>query len=448
MYCGTQLNDNDRFCHKCGKPCVPQPQQHQPQYQTQTQYSFSEDWNRFFDKLDSYLSSRQNFEKEYNSICRKAKNQEYDNPNSSACFYYMAAVLCYFYYDEDSNISEDEKILIFGMGESAIKTALSLLKDEEFFTMSLVYELIGLQRKIIDSSSTPEFVYKKLQSIKQTCPPVESIENTLIKNEALREWFNNAYYEVLLMLLVLEREEMEANLELKAQCATELKNSSGLYDQMVAYAYLADALFDMGKYSEAQRYAVLGKDLLGTLPNYDNDDSTHFYWGMCWCIYARCQEEAGEMEYAMTLIEKGASLGIPWCVKELERLKQNNRMKKTEKLDGGMSLTEQERKEYAGRINSQFSMEIEDVWELEKYPQSLMAIGRVWSGRIKSGEAVVVVDGVKRQETTVFGVGMFDKKLDVAEAGDACGIMLQSIDAESLHPGSVIYKLSEFKKKQ
>ena len=405
------------------------------------QYNFSSDWDQFFDKLDLSLSNRQNFEKEYNSICRKAKNQEYDNPNSSACYYYMAAVLCYFYYDGNSDISEDEKKQAFGMGESAIKTALSLLEDEEFLTMSLVFELFGLQRKIIDSSSAPKSIYKKLQSIKQACPPIESIENALIKNEALREWFNNAYYEVLLMLLVLEREEMEANLELKEQCASELKNSSGLYDQIVAYAYLADALFDMGKYSEAQRYAVLGKDLLGTLPKYDNDDNTHFYWGMCWCIYARCQEENGEMDYAMSLIEKGISIGIPWCEKELERLK-HNKMNSLEKLDGSMSLTEQERKEYDNRINSPFSMEIEDVWELEEYPENPMALGRIWSGVIKAGDKVEVVDDGKKYEAAVFGIAMFDKILEKGEAGDACGIMLVGVDVDRVQIGSMIRKLS------
>ena len=73
------------------------------------QYNFSEDWNRFFDNIDSYLISRQNFEKEYNSIYRKAKNQEYSNTNSAACYYYMAAVLCHFYYYELEENHDSDK---------------------------------------------------------------------------------------------------------------------------------------------------------------------------------------------------------------------------------------------------------------------------------------------------------------------------------------------------
>lgn len=282
------------------------------------QYNFSEDWDQFFDKLDSYLDNRQNFEKEYNSICRKAKNQEYDNPNSSACYYYMAAVLCYLYYD-NPDTSSDETDRIVEMGGFAIKAALDLLhEDEEFLVLSLAFEVLELIQKIDDAKETPKFIFKKLHSIEQICPPIESIENTLIKNEALRKWFNEAYDDVLYNLLV--QKNMELDLGFKVECASELKSSSSIANQLVAYAYLADALFNMGNYAEAQRYAVLGKDILGSISEYNNDDFGDFYWGMCWSIYARCQEEAGDIDFAITLLEKGAALGIPWCKKEIERL--------------------------------------------------------------------------------------------------------------------------------
>ena len=122
---------------------------------------------------------------------------------------------------------------------------------------------------------------------------------------------------------------------------------------------------------------------------------------------------------------------------------KNKKMNSIEKLDGGMSLTEQERKEYAERINSPFSMEIEDVWELENYPQNPMTVGRVWSGIIKKGDRVVIIDDGKRHEAVVFGIGMFDKILDEAEAGDACGILLQGVGIEELQIGSIIHKVSK-----
>ena len=183
-------------------------------------------------------------------------------------------------------------------------------EDEEFITMSLIFDLLFLKHNRQDIPG----LFRKLQSIKKECPPIESMEETLIKTEALRDWFNNAYYDTIFEILF--NWEVEDDLKLKEGLAKELINSSNQFDQEVGYANLADALFDMGNYQEAERYAILGKDIYGNLSEYDQ--SKHFYWGMCWHIYAKCQREAGDMDFAMALFEKGASLGIPWCAKELE----------------------------------------------------------------------------------------------------------------------------------
>ena len=136
---------------------------------------------------------------------------------------------------------------------------------------------------------------------------------------------------------------------------------------------------------------------------------------------------------------------------EPAKTKSNNNqneatMNDYEKMDGGMSLTEQENKEYVSRMNLPFSMEIRDVWELENYPQKPMALGRVWSGYIdieKDNKVVIVNDGNK-YEATVFGTVMFNKLLGYAEAGDACGIMLEGVGVDDLEVGAVIYKQSEY----
>jgi hypothetical protein len=282
------------------------------------QYNFSEDWNRFFDNVDSYLISRQSFEKEYNSICRKAKNQEYSNTSSAACYYYMATVLCRFYYYEIEENSNSDKEYAVELGKKAIQSARRFLnEDEEFKTMSLIFDLLFLKHNRQDIPG----LFRKLQSIKIECPPIESMEETLIKTEALRDWFNNAYYDTIFEILF--NWEVEDDLKLKEGLAKELINSSNQFDQEVGYANLADALFDMGNFQEAERYAILGKDLYGNLSEYDH--SKQFYWGMCWHIYAKCQRETGDIDFAMALFEKGASLGIPWCEKDLENLKQTTK---------------------------------------------------------------------------------------------------------------------------
>ena len=136
---------------------------------------------------------------------------------------------------------------------------------------------------------------------------------------------------------------------------------------------------------------------------------------------------------------------------EPNKTKSDNNQNETtmndyEKMDGGMSLNEHERKEYSSRMNSPFSMEIRDVWELEKYPHKPMVLGRVWSGiiDIEKDNKVVIVNDHNTYEATVFGTVMFNKLIGYAEAGDACGIMLQGVDADDLQVGSIIYKASEY----
>lgn len=143
-------------------------------------------------------------------------------------------------------------------------------------------------------------------------------------------------------------------------------------------------------------------------------------------------------------------------LEELKEKKSNHNkqsetaMKYYEKLDAGTSLTEKERKDYATRIQSPFSIKIEGVHEVEKYPEIPMIVGRIWSGVIGKNDRVVVVDDEQENEAIVFGIGIYNpvlKKfmlLDEAEAGDACGILLQGVDADDLQEGAFIYKLSEY----
>lgn len=143
-------------------------------------------------------------------------------------------------------------------------------------------------------------------------------------------------------------------------------------------------------------------------------------------------------------------------LEELKEKKSNHNkqsetaMKYYEKLDAGTSLTEKERKDYATRIQSPFSIKIEGVHEVEKYPEIPMIVGRIWSGVIGKNDRVVVVDDEQENEAIVFGIGIYNpvlKKfmlLDEAEAGDACGILLQGVDVDDLQEGAFIYKLSEY----
>ena len=121
-----------------------------------------------------------------------------------------------------------------------------------------------------------------------------------------------------------------------------------------------------------------------------------------------------------------------------------------EKMDAGMSLTEEQRKDYRTRANDPFSMKIGRVWQLENPPKP-MALGRVWSGRINTAEdnRVVIVDAQgKRKYAEALGVRLLNKIYYEAEFGDACGIILDRVDFDDLEIGATIYLASEHDRTQ
>ena len=161
----------------------------------------------------------------------------------------MATVLCRFYYYEIEENNNSDKEYAVELGKKAIQSARRFLnEDEEFITMSLIFDLLFLKHNRQDIPG----LFRKLQSIKKECPPIESMEETLIKTEALRDWFNNAYYDTIFEILF--NWEVEDDLKLKEGLAKELINSSNQFDQEVGYANLADALFDMGNYNSRIDY--------------------------------------------------------------------------------------------------------------------------------------------------------------------------------------------------
>ena len=399
---------------------------------------FGTDWNRFFDNLDSYLNGRQILESEYNTICRKAQNQKYDNPNASACYYYMASVLCYLFYDNTDNSIVDREYAVL-LGKSSINSAKQLLQDDdEFKTLSLVFELLDL----VKSESNPQAIFQKLLEIRRKCPSIESIENTLIKNESLREWFDDAYYDILFTKLA--EEALENDLELKAKYAKELTNSSNEFFQIFAHAFLADALYDEGKYGEAKRYAKLGMDIVA-LSEYDHDDGMSRCWGMCWTIYARSQEKLGDMNDALDMFDKGASLGIPWCKQDLERLKpkiennhtDNNNVTHAEQ-EGLVLKGYFEGNPYYGHSIPQgtpFRMKAEGVFTIENI--GIVISGHVESGEIRPLDTVYLIDDTHKTKTTINKIEMFKKFVPYAEYGDYCGIVVNG-NIDWLHEGVLV----------
>jgi len=124
--------------------------------------------------------------------------------------------------------------------------------------------------------------------------------------------------------------------------------------------------------------------------------------------------------------------------------KKKTNMEDFRKMDGGMSLTEQERQDYLTRMRDPFSMQIGDVWSVELDGEERpVALGRVWSGALNSKKVVIVDVEGNKVYATVRAVTLFNKVFrdidGLPESGDACGIFLDDVDFEELKIGSTIH---------
>lgn len=277
---------------------------------------FSSLWNIFCNNIDSYTNNRRNVELVSEEISKRMEYEEYMNPNDTSLYAFMGGVLCYMYYENST--SESGQVWARQNGKKFIRMALKHRpQDEEFKVLSYIFDLIELTQV---ERNVQKF-FDATQRINKQCPAIESISDTLLKNDFLRDWYNTAYYQALYKLSW--EHDVDYNIPLKIEVATALKNSQFELAQLMALFMLADANFDSGNYQEAERYAVLGKDRIDNVTVYDRENTSHFLWGLCWNIYAQCQEKCGEVDFAFTLFERGSQLGIPECMQELARMYEN-----------------------------------------------------------------------------------------------------------------------------
>ena len=85
-----------------------------------------------------------------------------------------------------------------------------------------------------------------------------------------------------------------------------------------------------------------------------------------------------------------------------------------------------------------FLMPVEDVFSISG--RGTVVTGRIERGLIKVGETVEIVGIRDTMTTTVTGVEMFRKEMDVGEAGDNVGLLLRGTKKEEVERGMVLCK--------
>jgi elongation factor Tu len=94
-------------------------------------------------------------------------------------------------------------------------------------------------------------------------------------------------------------------------------------------------------------------------------------------------------------------------------------------------------------VDKPFLMSVEDVFSITG--RGTVATGRIERGMVKVGEEIEIVGMRDTQNTTVTGVEMFRKLLDVGQAGDNVGLLLRGIDKDSIERGQVLAKTGSIK---
>ncbi len=85
-----------------------------------------------------------------------------------------------------------------------------------------------------------------------------------------------------------------------------------------------------------------------------------------------------------------------------------------------------------------FLMPVEDVFSISG--RGTVATGRIERGTVKVGEEIEIVGIKDTQTTTVTGVEMFRKEMEMGEAGDNCGILLRGTKKDDIERGMVLCK--------
>jgi elongation factor Tu len=83
-----------------------------------------------------------------------------------------------------------------------------------------------------------------------------------------------------------------------------------------------------------------------------------------------------------------------------------------------------------------FLMPIEDVFSIQG--RGTVVTGRLERGTLKLNDEIEIVGIRDTQKTTVTGIEMFHKEMDMSEAGDNCGVLLRGTKKEEVERGQVL----------
>lgn len=126
------------------------------------------------------------------------------------------------------------------------------------------------------------------------------------------------------------------------------------------------------------------------------------------------------------------------ALRALEEAKTGKLGEWSEKIKKLMAAVDEYIPEPMRETDKEFLMPVEDVFSISG--RGTVVTGRIERGTVKVGDTIEIVGLRDTQTTTVTGVEMFRKEMEMGQAGDNCGILLRGTKKEDVERGQVLCK--------
>jgi elongation factor Tu len=126
------------------------------------------------------------------------------------------------------------------------------------------------------------------------------------------------------------------------------------------------------------------------------------------------------------------------ALRALEAAGANTTNEWTEKIEKLMAAVDSYIPTPQRDTDKDFLMPIEDVFSISG--RGTVVTGRLERGVLKLGETIEIIGLRDTATTTVTGIEMFHKEMDMSQAGDNCGVLLRGTKKEDVQRGMVLAK--------
>lgn len=263
---------------------------------------FNKEFYYYLENTDGIIETKEKAQKYLREISDKMPHGDITVESE---YLFLKAIVCLDY----SLQNEDDNSLV-GLGHYFINSAISILKDDgEYKLVKLMFESLIVKHDALDVV----FIQQKIQG---RCPSIHLLENTLFKNEYLKELYEKTrFYSLIDSAAALENREDFKGAAKCLEMMTQLSDSGYklcAYEVLMDYYYFGRKGLNVSK-ELGFKYAQKGYELADFTNEFNPEVSYQARWLRCLerIAYAYLESEGTNQDYqkAFELTTKAANLG-------------------------------------------------------------------------------------------------------------------------------------------